>query len=145
VRRSNSRADGIHSSTPVLLAVRKRSCSDSGLDEAGSVSSQVTWCSREARIAYKIRSVDTNLVSGQLLVSKGFVVCQVVSPDRLCRPTDCVVRQIVLSDRLCHPTDCVVQQLCCPTDCVVRQVALSNRLCCPTDCVVRPNFDVPCK
>ena len=41
VRRSNSRAaDAIHSSTPVLLAVRKRSCSDSGLDETASASSQ---------------------------------------------------------------------------------------------------------
>ena len=41
VRRSNSRIDAIHSTTPVLLAVRKRSCSDSGLDEA-SGSSQVS-------------------------------------------------------------------------------------------------------
>ena len=40
VRRSSSRIDAIHSSTPVLLAVRKRSCSDSGLDETASGSSQ---------------------------------------------------------------------------------------------------------
>ena len=40
VRRSSSRVDAIHSSTPVLLAVRKRSCSDSGLDETASGSSQ---------------------------------------------------------------------------------------------------------
>jgi hypothetical protein len=42
VRRSSSRIDTIHSSTPVLLAVRKRSCSDSGLDETASGSSQ-SW------------------------------------------------------------------------------------------------------
>lgn len=44
IRRSNSRIDAIHSTTPVLLAVRKRSCSDSGLDEA-SGSSQVSLVS----------------------------------------------------------------------------------------------------
>lgn len=39
IRRSNSRVDAIDcSTTPILLAVRKRSCSDSGLDETSNSS-----------------------------------------------------------------------------------------------------------
>jgi hypothetical protein len=62
-----------------------------------------------------------------------FVVRQVVSSNRFCNLTGCVIWQIVLSNRLCRPTNCVV-----------RQIVLSDRLHCPTDCVVQPKICVSC-
>jgi hypothetical protein len=90
------------------------------------------FCDVRHNLSDKTICWTTKIEELQFLSSnKTFVGWQIVSSDRLCRQTDCVVRQIVSSDRLC-----------CPTDCVVRQIVSSNRLCRPTDCVVRPYFDV---